>query len=540
MIAASTLTISCNDYLEEQNFSGLTADEYYRTEEGIESLVNACYTSMRFWYGKENGIALTEIGTDIFTRGNGMEQPAFALYNNDLNGVNTALEFYWNRFYAALNTCNAAINRIPDSPLAENVKTTRIAEARFLRAFYLWHIVETWGGVHLSTTETTGIQTTAYRSSVDDFYTQIFEDLQFALNNLPLTSSQGGRVTKPAAEGFLARVYLFRGQNDLAAQHAKNVINNYNFSLLPDYNQLWGANNSVNSEAVFSVNYTTNLVFAHEMFDPEGNDLTVREGGNNSHLLFLMTYDQLPGMKRDIPYGRPFARFMPTAHLLDMFDETKDARYEGTFQTVWYCNNLANAPLGMEIGDTAIYASKHIIPTSESSQHNYTTIDRSWTYDVNGKPNVRDRYISLKKFLDPRRQTIAQMSGLRDTYVIRLAEMYLIVAEAEMNSNPAEALQYLNTVRKRAALPGQETAILATANDLNIDFILDERAREFAGEQMRFFDLKRTNKLVERVKAWNPDGAPTIQDFHNVRPIPQSQLDAITNPSDFQQNPGYQ
>lgn len=541
IILISFMATSCNDYLEEQNFSGLTADEYYATEEGIEALVNASYTPMRFWYGKENGLALTETGTDIFTRGNGMEQPSYALYNSDLNGANAGLEFYWNRFYAALNTCNAAIGRIPDSPLSEDLKTIRTAEARFLRAFYLWHIVEIWGGVHLSTEENKTIQTTAYRSSVEDFYAQIIEDLQFALSNLPSTTTQYGRATKPAAEAFLSRVYLFNGQNDLAAQHAKNVISNYGFSLLNDFNSLWGTNNTVNSEAVWSVNYSTNLVFNHEMDDAGGSNITVRqEGGNQSHLKFLMTYDQLPGMKRDIANGRPFARFMPTAHLLDLFDETKDARFEGTFQTVWYCNNLANAPAGMAIGDTAIYATKYIVPASESSQHLYTTIDREWTYDANDKPIVRDRYMSLKKFLDPRRQTIAQMSGIRDAYVIRLAEMYLIVAEAQMNSNPGEALEYLNVVRQRAALPGQEAAMLATANDLNIDFILDERAREFAGEQMRWFDLKRTNKLVQRVQQWNPDAAPNIQDFHKVRPIPQSQLDALTNPGDFPQNPGYQ
>ncbi|WP_221405791.1 RagB/SusD family nutrient uptake outer membrane protein [Moheibacter sediminis] len=536
----SVLTISCEDYLEEKNISGLTADEYYATEEGMEALVNSCYTTMRFWYGKENGMALTEIGTDLFTRGSGMEVPAVAMYNSDLNGANTAVEFYWNRFYAALNTCNAAIGRLPDSPLAEDVKSIREGEARFLRAFYLWHIVETWGGVHLFTEEVTDIQTTAYRSSVEDFYAQIIEDLQIALSQLPATSSQGGRVTKPAAEAFLARIYLFTGQNDLAAVHAKNVINNYGFSLLPNYNALWGTNNTVNSEAVWSVNYTNNLVLNHEMDDYEGNDLTIREGGNNSHLLYIMTYDQLPGMKRDIANGRPFSRFMPTAHLMDLFDETKDARFEGTFQTVWYCNNLANAPAGMALGDTAIYATKYIVPDSESSQHLYTTIDREWTYDANDKPIVRDRFMSIKKFLEPNRQSIAQMSGIRDAYVIRLAEMYLIVAEAEMNTNPGEALQYLNVVRQRAALPGQQAAMMATASDLNIDFILDERAREFAGEQMRFFDLKRTNKLIQRVQQWNPDAAPNIQDFHKVRPIPQSQLDAITNPGDFPQNPGYQ
>ncbi|MFC6858518.1 RagB/SusD family nutrient uptake outer membrane protein [Zunongwangia atlantica] len=529
---------SCEDFLEEDNKSGLTADAYYGTLEGIEALVNSCYTPMRFWYGKEDGIALTETGTDIFTRGNGMENPPVALYNAELNGANQPIEFHWTRLYSALNTCNAAIGRIPESPLSEELKVVREAEARFLRAFYLWHIVETWGGVHLSLEEVENIQETANRTSEEDFYNQIFTDLEFAINNLPETSSQSGRAIKPAAEGFMARMLLTRGQYQEAASYAKNVIENYNFQLEDNYADLWDINNVQNSEVVFNVNFTANLVFNEELDSPEG-DITIRGGGNQAHLFFLMTYDQLPGMMRTIDYGRPFARFMPTAHLLDLFDESIDARYDATFQTVWYCNNEANAPEGMQIGDTAIYATKYVVPQSVKDESLYTIIDRSRTYGDNDQPIVRDRFMSLKKFLDPSRETISQQQGKRDAFVIRLAEMYLIVAEAEMETNPAEAVEYFNEVRRRAAIDGSETAMEITADQLDIDMILDERAREFAGEQLRWFDLKRTGQLVERVQQWNPDAASNIQPYHRLRPIPQSQLDAVTNKDEFTQNEGY-
>ena len=530
---------SCESFLEEDNKSGLTADAYYSTLEGIEALVNSCYTPMRFWYGKENGIALTETGTDIFTRGNGMENPPVALYNSDLSGANTPIEFYWTRFYSALNTCNAAVERIPESPLAENLKPVRIAEARFLRAFYLWHIVETWGSVHLFTEEVKNIQETATRTPVDSFYDQIFEDLEFAVENLPPSSEDYGRANRAAAEAFLARMYLTRGEDALASRHAKNVINDYGFSLEDNYADLWDINNVRNPEIVWLVNFTADLVLNLELEHPD-DDILLRDGGNNSHLFFLMTYDQLPGMTRDIENGRPFARFMPTAHLLDLFDETMDSRFDATFQSVWYCNNLNNAPEGMQLGDTAIYATKYVIPQSVKDSKPYTVIDRSRTYNDNDAPQVRDRYVSLRKFLDPSRQTISQQQGKRDAFVIRLAEMYLIVAEAEMNlGNTGEAVQYFNEVRRRAALPGHEDDMEISEGDLNIDMILDERAREFAGEQLRWFDLKRTGKLVERVQQWNPDASANIQPYHQVRPIPQSQLDAVTNKSEFTQNEGY-
>jgi hypothetical protein len=75
---------------------------------------------------------------------------------------------------------------------------------------------------------------------------------------------------------------------------------------------------------------------------------------------------------------------------------------------------------------------------------------------------------------------------------------------------------------------------------INIDFILDERARELAGEQLRWFDLKRTGKLLSRIQTMNPDASPYVQPFDLVRPIPQTQIDAVTNKDVFKQNPGYQ
>ncbi|MDO9554476.1 RagB/SusD family nutrient uptake outer membrane protein [Rhodonellum sp.] len=538
LLLLSTI-FSCESFLEEDNKTGLTADAYYATAEGMEALVNSCYTPMRFWYGKENGIALTETGTDIFTRGNGMENPPVALYNSDLQGANAPIGFYWTRLYSALNTTNSVIGRIGDSPLSSTLKPIREAEARFLRAFYLWHIVETWGGVHFTTTEVTAIESTANKTPIETFYAQIFEDLDFAVNNLPATTSDYGRVIKPSAEAFLARMHLYRGNNAEAARLAKNVINDYNYSLVANYADLWNINNVRNSEVVWLVNFTADLVLNRELENPDG-DILLRDGGNNSHLFFLMTYDQMPGMLRDINNGRPFARFMPTAHLLDLFDETKDARFNATFQTVWYANNSKNAPAGMNLGDTAIFVTKKIIPQSVKNEKNYNIIDRSRTYGPNDAPLVRDRYMSLKKFLDPSRLTISQQQGKRDAFVIRLAEMFLIVAEAEMNlGNMGEAVNHFNAVRRRAALPGFEEAMEISAAELDIDMILDERAREFAGEQQRWFDLKRTGKLVERVQAWNPDAAANIRPFHVLRPIPQSQLDAVTNKNEFTQNEGY-
>jgi len=529
---------SCKKKLEEYNPSGLTGETLYTQATGFETLVNAAYSYTRYWYGKEEGYSLSEMGTDIFTNGTGDVFPQLSTYNN-LQGNNTAaLTLEWNSLYAAINVCNTGIKKVGEvSDYTTQQKTQREAELRFLRAFYYWHIVETWGGVHFTTEPTEGVVTTANKTPVDKFYTQIFEDLQFAVANLPATSTQYGKATIPVAKAFLARMYLTRGKNAEAISLANDVIKNYGFTLAAKYSDLWNMANLKNKEVVWAVDYSPNLSFndiATTSF-PSGHS----RGSNNGHLMFLMVYDQVNTaiLIRDINNGRPFNRYMPTLSLLNMFDETNDARYDASFQTVWFANKAAT---GFAIGDTAAYAAKTTIPAAVMNSKKYTTYDLSKVYGANGVPIQRRFYVSLKKFKDSTRTSIAEAQSARDAFVIRLAEMYLIAAEAELNIGKSDsAAYYLNVIRTRAALPGRTANMQVTPAQVTLDFILDERAREFAGEQLRWFDLKRTGKLVDRVKALNPDAVPYIKATHVVRPIPQGQIDAISNKDEFRQNDGY-
>ncbi|UFH57128.1 RagB/SusD family nutrient uptake outer membrane protein [Spirosoma sp. KNUC1025] len=147
----------------------------------------------------------------------------------------------------------------------------------------------------------------------------------------------------------------------------------------------------------------------------------------------------------------------------------------------------------------------------------------------------------MSKFMDPTRASLNEAQSARDVFVIRLAEVYLIAAEAQMKlGNLQAAADYINVVRTRAAKSGKSAAMQITSAEVTLDFILDERARELAGEQIRWFDLKRTGKLLDRVRADAPDNAVNIQEYHVLRPIPQTQLDAVTNKTEFTQNQGYQ
>jgi len=404
--------------------------------------------------------------------------------------------------------------------------------------------------VVLSTEPTIGVVTTAKRSSVEEFYKVIFADLDIAIANLSPVKSTTGRITQDVAKAFKARMSLTRASatNNAAmyaqaATLAKEVIASGRYALFSDFKSLWDMKNAeggANSEVVYYVNYTNDDTMNGD-YDPAAGK------GNNSHLHFVMVYDKQPGMERSVAYGRPYQRYVPTLHLLDLFNENIDQRYAGTFQTVWKAN-MANLKAGtvngypkMALGDTSMVFLKTVATAEQNANAagRYKIFDRNTMYKSDGTLLLRSQFIQMSKFMDPTRLTANQEWSSRDGFVIRIAEMYLIAAEALMNTNPTEALKYMNDLRKKRAIIGKEADMEIAAKDLTIDFILDERGRELAGELFRWYDLKRTGKLVSYVQKYNMDAKANIKEIHNLRPIPQVQLDAVSNKDEFKQNPGY-
>ncbi len=533
-ILQSLFVTSCNNLLVEDVRSQIT-DNYLNTPQGFESAVNAAYSHIRTFYGREEGGALTVFGTDEFTNGYGGSFMNFNFYDAGLNPRAGVVGHLWENMYIAINTCNTVINRANSvDGLTELVKSQRLGETRFLRAYYYFLLVQTFGPVHISIEESQGVIVTASRSPVPDVYKLIIDDLKFAIANLPAVPELYGRASKGAAEFLLARVYLAKvgteaaGPDDYAeaTQLAKNVIENYNYELLPDYAKIFEQGSAEkSSEVVWAVQYSSDL-------------LTVGTG-NSAHLYFLAEYDRLPGMVRDIPNGRPWVRFKPTQWtILELFDRTHDSRYEASFKFVFYCNNpgtftIRNKQVTLALGDTAIWVADRELTPLEIQKADYSVFTPS-TYN--------DRiYPTLSKFLDPKRIALQEERGSRDFLAFRIADAYLMAAEGLlMNGRKEEALPYINAVRVRAAKEGAGEAMRITADQLDIDFLLDERARELLGEYTRWFDLARTDKLLERVKKFNPEGASDIRDFHMLRPIPQTQIDRTEGGIQaFPQNPGY-
>ena len=539
----------CNEYLQEELISNVSAATYYPTAAGFEDAVKATYSFNKNFYGVEQGFTLTVFGTDTYTNGADGSFKGINFYDGQLNPTDGFITGTWNNLYQGINQANAVINRSANTEgVTDEIKNLRIAEVRFLRAMYYFDLVRIYGDVHLTLEETIGVEVEANRTAASEIYLQaIIPDLEFAIANLPDEQSDYGRATKPAAQFLLGKVLLRRSYTNYAggddASRAEalfgNVINDYNFALLDNYADLWDIGNERNSEVVWAI---------------QNNKGQVDEGidgqGNRGHLYFLPEYDVLPGMRRTVENGRPWKRFRPTPYTFGLWDRSVDVRYDGSFKSVFYSNNASNAPVysaeeaaagyGAEgqvkfgVGDTALY-----IPGPQLEDQWPQERQAATRYLVLTSDEFTERvYPALSKWLDPTRPNAQHMQGQRDFPLMRLADAYLLRAEARLQQDDTEgAAEDINVVRVRSAVEGQEEAIKITAADVNLEFLLDERARELVGEGHRWFDLTRTMTLIERVRKYNEQAAPNIQPYHIVRPIPQQQIDRTVG--GYPQNEGY-
>jgi len=236
-----------------------------------------------------------------------------------------------------------------------------------------------------------------------------------------------------------------------------------------------------------------------------------------------------------------------------------DARYEGTFQTVWLSNSVAESatgstgvttPRGTLINgvDTAIWMQDRLVTPAERAAFKGIIFEPDHLAGTTN-PFTPSLYPSVRKFDDSTRGHMNDYSD-RPYILFRFSDVYLIAAEAAFKGGGTmqQAADMINVLRTRAALkakqtPAEYTAAVAaqqiTAGQVTLDFILDERSRELFAEDTRWWDLSRTKTLVARVIQYNTQGAAGVKDFHMLRPIPQSQIDLVTEGPKYPQNPGY-
>ncbi len=652
---------SCTDFLDEDNKVGMTSDLAYNTVSGIDGLVASCYSFSRAWYGKEAGLGLSEMGTDLFYFGYDNKQKSLNSYNITSESLennvsdNASLDHYWELFYSAVDVCNTALKYVPENTVInQNMKNQYLGEAYFMRAFYYLHMVNIWGPIPYNSEPPTEITTDPTRESEEYIYSMILSDLDNSIKSFDAANYRiktEGRANYWAARALKARTLLYAaswlgsssistnkdysGKNlyNLALEESNAVIGSGIASFYPNYSDTWSMNNeniTKNNEAIWGVAYSedittpVNCIPYRYKKDASGNSLQYNSlitrtgysrGGSAMLLMFVSLWNNgandLGGNGKEVfirvlgestsfikntktgenvnvsahysPYGRGFTRYLPSLYLWQLLDKNKatDQRPVATLldaytipeglagsakkyplmkdTAIYYCPLDGNSPEGIAMqewakdryriqfmagGDIPVFTSMDpavALPTEAAKTKSTIYNDNRYdTYKIGGWCS----YPGIKKFLDNVYNPTYPTHDIsnRDAIVLRLAEMYLIKAEAELGTGSASnALTTINQLRAVRAIPGKDNSI---SGPVDINTILDERAIELCGEQQRWFDLKRTKKLVDRVTKYNKQASANIREFHYYRPIPQTQMSAVTNLSNspgtgFWQNEGY-
>ena len=464
----------------------LTAENFFQTEEHAQLATAAVYNVLRNWEIHVFAyMGCTDIISDDSDKGS---EPNDALFLLDIDNFifdasNVAAVTLWQGYYRAIFRANIAIERIPEVKANETLKKRLIAESKFLRAYFYFNLVRWYGDIPLITKQLTQNDFKQSRAKTTEVYTQIIADLKDAITNLPeksqYASADLGRATKGAARGLLSKVYLTTKDYVNAEKYALEVINSNEYSLLSDYGKIFTKEGENSSESLFEVQCTAT--------EDRVNYDTNYDGGSQ--------YNEVQGVRGNPNLGWGFNR--PSDSFIGEF-EPGDPRREATILYE-----------GEVLPDGSAIIEKN--PRVFNARFN----QKAWVpahpaYNGNGPGNIR---------------------------LLRYADVLLIAAEAlNENGKTADALKYLNQVRKRArgAINGILPDVTTTEKTALRTAVWHERRVELGLEQHRWFELLRTGQVET---AMQKVGKNFVKNKHELLPIPQTEIDLSAGT--LSQNPGY-
>jgi len=512
------LLASCDDFLVESPKTEIAVDQFFTNADDARGVVNSVYrigAGASFYdsggFGGSNAMMGSYMSGLFDNEGKGERIQGQLAHDLDVDPVNLSqfLGGWWNGMYLAISRTNLAINGIENVPqISDSERATLTAEARYFRALNYFFLVKSFGDVPLVLDPTEGLDDIfVERSPTDAVYSQIVEDLEWALNNgqlpdVPFASGNNGRVTRGAVAALLADVNLQRAgfpvQNGsayaAAASAARTVIQSGTYSLIEHGDNIDGDSaynkmrtNEQTSEYVWSVEYNT---------------------GISSSGYPRIT---IPGVVRPdgIAYGRTLNMYRPINELIQMYDPEQDLRVQ-------------------------------------NHQMYYTSLERDGvTYEFN-------EYVPYIWFEEE--AVFETARGDNNLNITKYSEVLLIAAEAIARSEgvTAEAVGYLADVRSRAYWQTDRQQIVDALSGLSADEFVEEvwkeRYRELSLDFKAWSDIQRTRKypttsesnpgdatFVDVIGA-NNNWGQTYQEFHLLFPIPDEEMQRNEN---LTQNPGY-
>ncbi len=445
IIALPFVWTSCSDILDVEPNDVITKENFYKTESDFQAATGPLYNKVwfdfndKFYYGLGDGRA-----ANMYAPFSDYVYPFTDLTETGLTGP---LVSAWASLYNVVQQSNNVIIGISGSPLSDAVKNKYIAEARFMRGTAYWYLASLWGDVIISTDPRELVKNPIVnKNPMKDVYEFSMRDLEFAAKYLPETAGQAGRLTKYSAFGMLSRVYLsFSGVSDnpnsgtrnqtyldLAKKAAEKVISSGPYSLMANYEDLFMVDNNNNTESMFALQWVPNGDY----------------GVNNTQQAYFALGSDITG--DDAAWGY-WTR--ASYNVLQEY-ESKDLRRKATFMgnKDHYAEiNKANGGYTVDHGNDFLTIKKGVVGSTKDNSK------------------------------------ITRMNSALNTYMLRLAEVYLNYAEAVLGNNAttadATALMEVNKLRIRAGLDPKTTLTYAD--------IIHERRVELCMEGQYWYDLVR-------------------------------------------------
>ena len=438
----------------------------------------------------ENMISLLNSGSDDHYTGGGSSSDGTQLqvFSNYTISESNIAPSYWNDFYQGVFRANTLLTKLPDVDMSEATKVRFTAETKALRAIYYFELIRLFRNIPLITsplgTDEIYSVTQADPSAV---YAQIETDLNEAIAGLPITldlQNEAGRLTQGAAKALLGKVYLYQGKNSEAAAQFADVngtpgtTSAFGYKLLDNYSDLWVISNTYNTESILEVAHTdqsnADWYFWGSGAD-EGNSLNVMCGPRG--------YVRTAGSTAP-DYAAGWGFNIITQSLYDALNG--DPRFDDTIENLQAYVDSGEVQLEESYQYTGYYLKKFMPLNADVSTGGGATV----------------------------------LNYKQHTYIIRLADTYLMEAEA-LGGTGDRAQALLDAVRARVGLAPVPVSMNA---------IMQERRLELAGEGHRWYDLVRTGNAASTLA-----NKGFVVGKNEILPIPLAELENTL----LEQNPNY-
>ena len=540
------ILIACksdNEFLSENPETDYTIENAFTTSEQVDQIILGCYYQVRNMMCTDgNAVILKGNGTDVLDVPLMRMNDTFADYSK-VHPLNTKIKSLFDNFYKLIQRANLAlyVSGLPHIKWAsEDTKKYVVAQAKFFRAYAYRNLGELWGGVPLVLQMYFEPKYDFVRSTRLETYQCAIDDLEAALPDLPEQTEQGGRIVKGAAQHYLCELYLAKGIEE--EQNGTSGSDSFDKSILYGDMIINGSIYNLMTERFGTRKDEADKSVWWDLF--RLGNVNYQDGNRECIWAFQIDFDAYlaEDKKSYLPYPR---NYMPVLRNIEGFEGmAEDAGGRGIAsvtpnfyirETIWegeLWNDMRNAEHNIT---RTIYYNDPKYPDLIGKPIPYSVMYKNDDFKSKCFPLfmklTTDKFIGLD-------QGENRSNIFRDDYAIRLPETILLRAEAYLRKgDKVRACDDINLIRDRA-----KCTYRITPDKVDLDFILDERARELYVEECRWNTLLRMGGTVavDRIRKYAmwPVTKATLTFDYNLWPIPQAVIDRNMQ-AVIEQNPGW-